>query len=261
MRANAGSAYGRDHGFSSVSSLAEFRRTQPLTSYAHYEPYLARVAAGEAAAMFGDGRPPMMFGCSSGTTGQGKQIPITAAALRAFTGAVALQGAFLPVYRPRTLRLQLSTFCAPLWRRTEAGTPVGSVLARYLLSRTSRVQTTLPDAALAVDTAAAERHVGLLLALRDEQTERVSGSFVPHLFGLLQYLERHWRRLVADLRRGRLGDEVPVSAEVRAALDAQLRPEPARAAQLEAEFSKGRYTVRCGADVGIYRPYIVFTCH
>src|SRR5262245_49933911 len=66
------SAYGRDHGFSRIKTVADFRRRMPLTSYEDYRPYVERVKRGEISAMFGPGTRLLMFTITSGTTAEPK---------------------------------------------------------------------------------------------------------------------------------------------------------------------------------------------
>ncbi|XP_043245761.1 jasmonoyl--L-amino acid synthetase JAR4-like [Amphibalanus amphitrite] len=239
IRANASSDYGRAHNFSSITSLEEFRRTQPITTYSDYEDYISRVERGDYGAMFGDRQPPAMFGCSSGTTGRAKLIPISTRGLD-FTAMVAgFYGSEQRDLLPISLGRSLSTFCAPRYRFTDSGIKIGSVMATAMQSPTATLLGTLPPEAMTIGDQEASKYVGLLFGLRDPNVERLDGSFASNMFTLLKFLEDHWQSLVRDLRRGRLDEKVNVTPEVREKLNELLQPEPERAAQLEVEFSKG----------------------
>ena len=63
---NASSAYGRDHGFSEIHSVGDFRTRQPIMSFEDVEPYVERVMRGEVTAMFSPETRVRMFAMSDG---------------------------------------------------------------------------------------------------------------------------------------------------------------------------------------------------
>src|SRR5947209_1044251 len=70
---HAGTDFGRDHHFTSIHSLADFRRQLPIADYEHFEPYLERVRRGDFNALLAD-RCVHMFALTSGTTAARKYI-------------------------------------------------------------------------------------------------------------------------------------------------------------------------------------------
>src|SRR4051812_15569780 len=76
LAGQAGTAFGRDHGFRTIATLADFRNQLPVAPYDYFEPYLARVRNGETNALLSDDRV-LMFALTSGTTASRKTIPIT----------------------------------------------------------------------------------------------------------------------------------------------------------------------------------------
>src|SRR4051812_23425187 len=72
----ADTAFGRDHGFSSIQTVADYRQRLPISRYEYFEPYMARVRRGELNALVAD--PVVhMFALTSGTTAARKYIPVT----------------------------------------------------------------------------------------------------------------------------------------------------------------------------------------
>src|SRR5262245_53714694 len=63
---NRDSQFGRDHDFANIANLADFRARVPITSYEYYEPYIARMKAGQTDALFGSGQRLVMFAMTSG---------------------------------------------------------------------------------------------------------------------------------------------------------------------------------------------------
>ncbi len=77
VRRHAESEFGRDHGFSCIRSVDDFRRQVPVADYDYYRPYIERVKRGELGAMFAPGTNVLMFALTSGTTSASKFIPVT----------------------------------------------------------------------------------------------------------------------------------------------------------------------------------------
>src|SRR5579871_6735272 len=44
---NAATIFGREHGFATIRTVADFRRQLPIADYEVFEPYLARMRKGE----------------------------------------------------------------------------------------------------------------------------------------------------------------------------------------------------------------------
>lgn len=67
--------YGRQHGAEQVGSLADYRATFPVQTYADYEPLLRRVMGGDTSALLE--AEPLGWAMTRGTTGSSKYIPMT----------------------------------------------------------------------------------------------------------------------------------------------------------------------------------------
>src|SRR6266540_409067 len=72
VKANRDTAYGREHGFSSIEDIDDFQRNVPINTYETLEPYVNRMAAGELRQLTAD--DPLMFAQTSGTTGKQKLL-------------------------------------------------------------------------------------------------------------------------------------------------------------------------------------------
>src|SRR5262249_30494329 len=73
---HADTAFGHDHGFAQVRTVADYRRQVPIAPYEQFEPYVRRVMRGETQALLADPRV-LMFALTSGTTAARKHVPIT----------------------------------------------------------------------------------------------------------------------------------------------------------------------------------------
>ncbi len=72
---NAGTEFGRAHGFSGIRTLDDFRKAVPINTYADLKPWIERAAAGERNLLSAD--DPAVYFTSSGSTGAHKKIPVT----------------------------------------------------------------------------------------------------------------------------------------------------------------------------------------
>jgi len=83
---NAGTEFGRAHGFGSIRSPGEFQERVPLSSYESYEPALARVRAGAGGVL--TAARVRCLQPSSGSTRAAKLIPYTRELQHEFSRAV-----------------------------------------------------------------------------------------------------------------------------------------------------------------------------
>ncbi|MCB0466019.1 MAG: GH3 auxin-responsive promoter family protein, partial [Aequorivita sp.] len=70
-----GTAFGKDHGFESISSFKDFAAHVPIRDYEDLKPYIDRVVSGEENVLWLG--KPLYFAKTSGTTSGAKYIPLT----------------------------------------------------------------------------------------------------------------------------------------------------------------------------------------
>ena len=80
IKANANTVFGKDHGFATIRTEADFRRQVPIRDYEGLRPYVNRIIAGEQAVL--TSAAPGMLNMTSGTTGEPKYIPVTPESMR-----------------------------------------------------------------------------------------------------------------------------------------------------------------------------------
>jgi hypothetical protein len=73
LAAGAGTAFGRDHGFASITSAAGYARAVPVAGYERLRPYVDRAVGGEPGVL--TAAAPRVFQRTSGTTGLPKLVP------------------------------------------------------------------------------------------------------------------------------------------------------------------------------------------
>jgi hypothetical protein len=86
LRANANTAFGRDHAFSGIRTAREYQERVPLSSYEDYLPALARIRAGEPNILTAS--PVRRLAVTSGSSSAVKLVPYTACLQREFSAAI-----------------------------------------------------------------------------------------------------------------------------------------------------------------------------
>lgn len=237
---NARTAFGRAHGFGAIRTAAEYGRAVPLRDYEGVRPYVQRTVAGEPAVLTAD--RVVAFATTSGTTGEPKLVPVTASSLGRMSALVRLW--MLRAYRdhPALFDGALLTVVSPaIEGRTPAGLPCGAMsglLQRRLPSVIQAAQA-VPYAVHLITDCEARAQVLLRLALA--RPVSVIGTPNPTtLLRLAAVARRNADTFLRAIHDGALGTAWPAIHEERGwdarasrrAIEAALRPDPARARAL-----------------------------
>ena len=227
--------FGRDHGFASIRTVADYRRQVAVAPYERLEPYIRRVMRGETRALLADERV-LMFALTSGTTAARKHIPITQQYLDDYRRGWNLWGL-------RAIRAHRPVFLKPIVQlvgdadvyRTEAGIPCGN-----LSGFTAQVQKKLmqwlycvPPATGKLKEARARTYVALRFAL-PKRVGMLMSANPSTLVNLARFMDREKESLIRDVHDGTLSKELDVPADIRALLAPKMKPRPDRAKELTA---------------------------
>src|SRR5438874_11931716 len=227
--------FGRQHGFAFIRSLDDYRRQLPVAGYEYFEPYIARVRRGELRALLAD--PCVhMFALTSGTTAARKYIPVTPQYLADYRRGWNLWG--LKVFRDHPeVKLRPIVQLSGDWQEftTPAGIPCGSVtgLTATMQFRMIRWLYCVPACVGKVKDPAAKYYLALRLSLL-RRVGMIIAANPSTLVNLARAGDFDKESLIRDIHDGTLSARFDIPAEIRAALEAHLRPDPQRAEQLEA---------------------------
>ena len=236
LHGNAGSAFGRKHGFTGVRTPAEFAARVPLATYDDLEPWIHRIRRGEQAVLTTD--PVTHLVPTSGSSGARKLIPFTAQLQREFDRAIG------PWVADLYGRHRSALFGPAYWSISpavdlpsgeESAVPIGfeddtSYLGgagRRLVAATMAVPAVLRE----VRDMETFHLLTLVCLLRRRDLRLISVWHPSFLLLLLEALPRHWETIIGILRTARLPAGLGVTAKVKRAL--RLRPGPARARELQ----------------------------
>ena len=233
----AGTAFGVDHGFGSIRTVADYRRQVPVAPYERLEPYIARLARGETNALLADDKL-LMFALTSGTTAARKLIPVTGRYLRDFKRGWNLWGirAFRD-HRPRHLPLRpiVQMVGDPEEFRTESGVPCGNLsgFAAAVQKRMIRGMYAVPAATGRISDAPSRYYLALRLSIA--RPCAIFSAANPSTLVLLgRTLDAHKERLLRDLHDGTLHPNIQTVPGYRESIRRRLLPRPDLAKRLGA---------------------------
>ncbi|HKB01067.1 MAG TPA: GH3 auxin-responsive promoter family protein, partial [Gemmataceae bacterium] len=231
---HADTAFGKDHGFARIKTVADYRRQVPVAPYERAEPYIRRVMNGETRALLAD-QQVLMFALTSGTTAARKHIPITQQYLDDYRRGWNLWGLkAIRAHRPVFLRSILQLCGDADEYRTETGIPCGN-----LTGFTAQVQRKLirwlycvPPATGKVKDAQARSYLAVRFAL-PKRVGMLMSANPSSLVNLARFMDREKESLIRDVADGTLNPKLDLPPEIREVLSKRLKPKKERAAELE----------------------------
>jgi hypothetical protein len=255
LRRHRESAFGRDHAFSEIRSIDDFRRRVPISDYSYFSPYIERVKQGEVTAMFGPETKLLMFALTSGTTAQSKFIPITDDSFRDYRHGWHLWGT--GTYRDHPDLVQKKTLkLGSNWQQsfTERGVACGAISG--LVSETApwvaKGRFVLPSPVSKIDDPRVKHYVAMRLALADPRVGMIGTANPSTLLEFAQMMNDRQTDLIRDLRDGTLACADQLPKEVRQDLEpGWRRPLPKRARTLEKLVQANSHLFPCDAWPGL----------
>jgi GH3 auxin-responsive promoter len=216
---HADTGFGKDHHFSKIANVADFRRHCPVAPYEYFEPYIQRLMKGEAGALLADPRIHM-FALTSGTTATRKFIPVTQQYLADYKRGWNIWG--LKAYRDHHgAQFRPIVQLSGDWQefKSEAGIPCGAVtgLTATMQMRIVRWLYCVPACVGKVKDPAAKLYLALRLSL-PRKVGLIIAANPSTLVNLAKAGDQEKESLLRDLRDGTLSDRFDIPAEVRAAV-------------------------------------------
>lgn len=237
---NANTCYGRQYDFSSIKDSAGFRACHPITTYEHYRQLIGRIAAGEEKVIIAE--KPLILAMTSGTSGASAMLLSTKDTNTEFflQGVTVCLDAMGKAF-PSTDSLQRTTklFYTPTFRESVAGIPIGPNSSTPASSRHMLNLYTTPAPAFEVPSEKDTLYLHLLFALKDPSVGTLESNFASTVFYAFSALQDRWQELVEDIERGQISGALALEPQVRSRLEALMKPDPERAAQLRAHFQEG----------------------
>ena len=232
-RANANTAFGKDHGFAAIRTEADYRRQVPIRDYEGLRPYVNRIIAGEQAVL--TAAAPRMLNMTSGTTGEPKYIPVTPESMR-LASSFSLEWIYRALQDHKGF---LDGAFAGIVSRaiegyTPSGLPYGSASGMLYKRIPGPIRSTyaIPYAVSEIKDYDRRYFVAARMAL----ARRVSYIGTPNPSTLIRLAEtalNNAQAIVRAVRDGTPGIDLPDQPQLAGHLSDLMEPEPDRAKVLD----------------------------
>lgn len=236
IQRNGGTAFGKKHGFDSITTIDTYQQHVPLQSYSDFEPYITRVANGEGNVLSAE--TISLLEPTSGSAGGRKLIPYT----------LSLQDQFRTGIDPWIFRLYLQypklLLGRSYWSITPAmeerqwsqgGVPIGFASdAEYLSGlqrRVAEILMVVPPEVTQIRDIDTFRYVVVLFLLIARDLSLISVWHPSFLLLLLDNLREQHPCLIEDVCRGKVSI-AGLSDALRHKLEEYLMPDTERAKEL-----------------------------
>jgi hypothetical protein len=234
VRANRDTAYGREHGFSSITDIDEYQRNVPINSHEALAPYIDEMAMGRQNVLTAEA--PLMFALTSGTTGKAKLIPVTPSSLAEYNHAVQTQTWRVLEEHPEAGSGSfLVTSSRDIEGRTSAGIPYGAMSGFVVKRQPALVRSrfALPYEVALITNVELKYYLTLRIALSADLSA-VSSLNPSTILLLCQKLQQYAEPLIRDVRNGTATGLGPLPEWLDRVISPRLTPDPRRADQLAA---------------------------
>ncbi|KAL6627181.1 hypothetical protein ACP70R_030907 [Stipagrostis hirtigluma subsp. patula] len=235
---NGGTEYLRRLGLAGRTDPDSFRACVPLATHADLEPYIARIADGDASAVL-TAKPVTSISLSSGTTqGKRKYVPfnheLVKSTMQIYRTSYAFRNRAFPVEKGKALQFIYGSRQFTTKGGLTATTATTNVYRSEEFAATMRAiqsQCCSPDAVIFGPDFAQSLYCHLLCGLLfADEVRTVSATFAHSVVLAFQTFERVWEELCADIRAGALSPTRVTAPAVRQAVSALLAaPNPALA--------------------------------
>ncbi|CAL9071523.1 unnamed protein product [Musa textilis] len=244
----------RVHDLSPAELESLFTSAVPLASHADIEPYIQRIAHGDASPILTQ-QPITMLSLSSGTTdGRPKYVPFTRfssqSTLRIFRLAAAYRSRVFPI---RSGGRILEFIYSSKQFQTKGGLMAGTATTHYFASeefetkqRTTKCFTCSPFEVISAGDYEQSTYCHLLFGLLfHNEVEFVASTFAYSTVQALTAFEDLWEELCEDIRQGTLTSKITLPTMRKAVLE-HLMPNPSLASKIERECEELRSSGWCG---------------
>lgn len=237
---------GRQYGLKDIKTIEQFQQQIPVLPFSGYEPYIERIAQGEKNILTPD--RVVYLNTTSGSTGKQKLLPVTRRFQNSLGWANLTSIGFLSSAlraRERKFGKLLLTNTAQITGSTEGGIEYGPGgtgvmrMGKFLYEQLFAH----PYQTLKASDSITRHYLCFLFALREPSMRGMAANFPMLILRICNYLECYAEDLIQDLETGTIASWLKLEPEIRAFLERQWSPAPARAAQLrEILKSEGRLT-------------------
>ena len=242
IEANKDTPFGRDHNFADIKTVEDFKRTVPFTNYDDYAGYIYEVMERGTRGVVTT-EEIVHFNETSGTMGNPRGIPYTkrmAEILMGYSGAYTYYRSYVGAGEGLAGGRML-TLIESHYNTLKSGISFGSLSCKAIADAHPYLAatTTSPDEAVFTKPGTDTRYLHARFAIEERDIRDISSVFITGVLDLMRYVEDNWELLVRDIEQGTIDASIQMPVDVRAGLEARIKPNPERAAELRAIFECG----------------------
>ena len=246
LRDNQDTEYGRKYHFSDIKSIDDYRKNVPMTTYEDYEGYINRMTENGERSLLTN-YPIAYYASTSGTSGSPKKIPVTDKGLQVFRDySTTIFFAIASEYYKTTLRREskngaVLTFLSLSQEKLKDGIFFGSSSAACMDNVKMRFlpfTATTPVNIMQYNGSIDLKYLHARYALAEKGITHIAGAYIPAIVDIVNYIVANHEQLEEDIRKGRIGTGIQMPDELRTKLEAELKPNPARADEVAAIFKE-----------------------
>lgn len=245
MEDNAETEYGKKYGFSTIHSVADYKRQVPFSDYDDYAEYVSRMIKGEKNLL--TIYPIDMYALTTGSSGTRKRIPVSDRALSinvayCFDMPREVYKRYLyettgdDSYEERR-QIRLAMAAAD---HVEDGTLLTNFSGGVYFAVKEDLLPNLccPPEAMYGSSLTDYMYLKAFCALKGKDANMIGAPFMATVSEFFHTIETNWQSLCRDIELGRLNPEKHVSA-VADSVNQAITPDPERAEELREIFRQG----------------------
>ena len=236
LRRASDTKYGKQLGFSKISSLEEFRRSIPMAHYGDIADLVARSRRGEADLLVPG--VPVFFARTSGTSGNPKEIPFSIDTPQEYVRFLGPALVALDQDHPGAYDHGFSFSGKYLEDRSEANIPIGGA-SGFVRKELTDVPfyCSVPERVFE-ETNYDVRYYSILRLILAQEIRSLGTLNPSSVLTLFKKAEQFREGLLRDLRDGAMRSGPAGTEQVEPSLAAVIRPEPEAALRLDRMFSQ-----------------------
>jgi hypothetical protein len=229
LQRNAGTVFGKEHGFQKARTIEDYQRQVPIRNWAEISPYVDAVVEGRLDTLTKE--EPFFFQRTTGTTGKPKMIPFTrrCQAASLLTHRMWIYKHLLDnqnLLKGRIMAVLNAGVDGYTGRRVPFGSVSGNIYFR--MPAIIRRAYSHPYDVYHVMDVDARRYTLLRFAVEQNCSFAFTGN-PSSLLAIFEFANRHGAMLIRDIHDGTLANEFDVPDHLRVFALNELRPNPRRA--------------------------------
>ncbi len=241
---NKDTEIGKKYRFKDITNYEEFSKNVPISEYPDYHAYISRMVEMRETDLI-SAYPIIYYAASSGSTGIPKRIPVSVQnleSLSGFSGELVYYRLYEEIKKqgkkPGPVCFLIDFYTDKMYDITS----FGSISAQigYSFKEQLLATNTSPEALQYLhEHTPGISYLKALFALNNRDLSCIFATFSSIVFESLKLIETQWKTLVDDIRFGKIDTSVTISEKMRNELQKFLKPDPARADELEEAFKTG----------------------